>query len=92
MKFRAKISFMAFKKNMTIAEMIIKQVKDSFDYLVEKNYIYQSRFPPENEHLFETLLLRDTKLMLSNIIKMNINAFQAQKISIEENWVLKNVK
>lgn len=40
MKFRAKISFMAFKKNMTIAEMIIKQVKDSFDYLVEKNYIY----------------------------------------------------
>ena len=44
-KFRSKLSFMAFKKCQTVPELILRQIKASFDYFVQIGHIKNPTTP-----------------------------------------------
>ena len=79
LKFRIKLSFMAFKKCMTIGEMILKQIKASYDYFISIGHI-KNNISSGNEILFNQLLDGDAKMMFVNVMKMNLN-----KVKYNEN-------
>ena len=73
MKVRAKISFMAFKRKMTIVELFADTIMKSFRFFVDIGSISQQRFlkEQEREFVFQNLIIGELQGFFKQIMKFN---------------------